>query len=203
MGDEDGRTIPGQYAAELARFYQAHAQWLYGHAYLRTRRYRDLDAARETAEELVQDTFEAAARSWKTLRDRALGQQRAWLLATLAHKDTDQFRRRKLWRIKLPELHRRYQAAEPDPGHQDPEQQALFALALKKTTEGIEGLPEEQRAIALMKWNDHMTEVEIAAELGRAKGDVTAQVRKIRRKLIDGLGPYYPFAEADGEGEAS
>ncbi len=203
MGDEDGRTIPARYTAELARFYRTHAQWLYGHAYLRTQRYRDLDAAREVAEELVQDTFEAAARNWKTLRDRALGQQRAWLLATLAHKDTDQFRRRKLWRTKLPELHRKYQAAEPAPEQQDPEQQALFALALEKTAKVIESLPDEQRVIALMKWNDHMTEAEIAAKLGCAKGNVTAQVRKIRSKLIDGLGPYYPFAEDDGEGEAS
>jgi DNA-directed RNA polymerase specialized sigma24 family protein len=54
-----------------------------------------------------------------------------------------------------------------------------------------------------MKWNDHMKEAEIAAELGCAKGTVAAQVHEIRRKLIDGLGPYYPFAGDDGEGEAS
>ena len=198
MGGEDGRQIPEHYAAELVRFYQAHAQWLAGHAYLRTSRDRDLAATRELAEDLVQDTFEAAARDWKTLRVLVPEQQRAWLRNTLWHKDTDQFRRRKVLRLKLPELHRRYQAAEPDP-----EQQALSALALKKTAQIIEGMPDEQRVIALMKWNDHMTEAEIAARLGCARGDITAQVRKIRSKLIDGLGPYYPFAEDDGEGEAS
>ena len=99
MGDEDGSKIPAQYAAELDRFYKAHADWLYGHAYQRTHRYRDLDAARETAEELVQDTFEAAAGNWKRLRDLAPAQRRAWLCTTLANKSTDQFRRRKLWRL--------------------------------------------------------------------------------------------------------
>jgi RNA polymerase sigma factor (sigma-70 family) len=125
-------------------------------------------------------------------------QQRAWLRNTLSHKDTDQFRRRKAWRLKLPELYRRHQAAEPDP-----EQQALSALALEKAAKIIEGLPDEQRLIALMKWNDHMKEADIAARLGCVKGYVTAQVRKIRGKLIDGLGPYNPFAGDDGEGEAS
>ena len=199
MGDDDGRQIPAQYAAELARFYRAHARWLAGHALLRTRRDRDLDAAGELAADLVQDTFEAAARDWKTLRVLVPEQQRTWLRNTLEHKDTDQFRRRKVWRLKLlPELRRRYQAAEPDP-----ERQALAALALGKTAQLIKGLPDEQRDIALMKWNDHMTEAEIAARLDRTKGYVTAQVRKIRKTLIDALGPYYPFAGGDGEGEAS
>jgi RNA polymerase sigma-70 factor, ECF subfamily len=198
VGDEGGRQIPAQHAAELARFYQANAQWLAGHAHLRITRDRDLVAARELAADLVQDTFEAAAREWKTLRVLVPAQQRAWLRKTLWHKDTDQFRRRRVWRLQLPELHRRYQAAEPDY-----EQQALNELALEKTAQLIEGLPDEQRVIALMKWNDHMTESEIAARLGCTREDVTAQVRKIRRKLIDGLGPYYPFAGDAGEGEAS
>lgn len=156
--------------------------------------HRDPGARRD----LVQDAFEAAARDWKTVRVLVPAQQRAWLRNTLWHKDTDQFRRRKVWRLILPELHRRYQAEEPDP-----EQQALDAVALERALEIIEGLPDEQRVIALMKWNDHMTEAEIAAKLGCARGDVSAQVRKIRRKLIDGLGPYYPFAGDAGEGEAS
>jgi DNA-directed RNA polymerase specialized sigma24 family protein len=54
-----------------------------------------------------------------------------------------------------------------------------------------------------MKWNDHMKGSEIAAELGCAEGTVAAQVHEIRRKLIGGLGPYYPFAGGAGEGEAS
>ena len=146
-----------------------------------------------------QDTFEAAARDWKTLRELDQGQQRAWLRNTLSHKETDQFRRRRVWRLKLlPELRRRYPAAEPDP-----EQQALSALALERAAKLIEGLPDEQRVIALMKWNDHMTEAEIAARLGCERGEITAQVRKIRGKLIEGLGRYYPFSGDDGGGQAS
>jgi RNA polymerase sigma factor (sigma-70 family) len=198
VGDEDGRRITELHAAELGLFYDAHARWLFGHAYLQTQRDRELAAAPELAADLVQDTFEAAARSWETLRSLTPTQQRVWLRSTLSHKDTDHFRRRVVLRRKQPELHRKYQAAEPDP-----EQQALDELALERAAKIIEGLPSRQKIIALMKWNDHMKESEIAAAVGCTKGAVTAQVHQIRRKLIDGLGPYYPFAGDDGEGEAS
>jgi RNA polymerase sigma-70 factor (ECF subfamily) len=198
VGDDDGRRIPEQYAEELGCFYDAHAGWLFGHAYLRTQRDRELAAARELAADLVQDTFEAAARNWETLRSLAPGQQRTWLRTTLSHKETDHFRRRVLARRKQSELHREYQAAGPDP-----EQQVLSALRLERIAEIIKSLPPRQQKIALMKWNDDMTEAEIAAELDCAKGTVAAQVHEIRRKLIDGLGSYYPFAGDEGEGEAS
>lgn len=198
MVGDDGRKIPEQYAGELACFYDAHAGWLFGHAYVRTRRDRELAAVRELAANLVQDTFEAAARDWETLRGLAPGQQRAWLRNTLSNKETDHFRHRAVFRRKQAELHRKYQAAEAGP-----ERQVLSALALERAVKVIDGLPDRQKRIALMKWNDHMKESEIAAELGCAKGTVAAQVHEIRRKLIDGLGSYYPFAGGDGEGEAS
>ena len=103
-----------------------------------------------------------------------------------------------MFRRKQAELHRKYPAAEAGP-----ERQVLSALALERAVKIIDGLPDRQKRIALMKWNDHMKESEIAGELGCAKGTVAAQVHEIRRKLIDGLGSYYPFAGGDGEGEAS
>ena len=196
--DDDDRAIPDHYAAEVADFYQTHARWLFGHACLRTSLDRELVASRDLAADLVQDTFEAAALDWETVRGLAPAQQRAWLRTTLSRKETSHFRRRAAFRRKQPELHRKYQGAEADT-----EQQALCALALERAAKIIEDLPGRQRKIALMKWNDHMKGSEIAAELGCAEGTVAAQVHEIRRKLIDGLGPYYPFARDDGEGEAS
>jgi RNA polymerase sigma factor (sigma-70 family) len=197
VGDDDTK-IPAHYAAEVACFYEAHARWLFGHAHLRTQRDQELAAARELAADLVQDTFEAAALAWETLRNLAPVQQRAWLRTTLSHKETDHFRRRVAFRRKQPELHDKYRAAESDPEHQ-----ALSAIALERAAKIIEDLPARQKKIALMKWNDHMKGSEIAAALGCAQGTVAAQIHEIRRKLIDGLGPYYPFAGDAGEGEAS
>jgi len=191
VGDDD-RNIPAYYAAEVARFYAMHAGWLFGYACLRASGDRELGA------DLVQDIFEAAALDWETVRELAPPQQRVWLRITLSQMVSSHVRRQVGFRRRQPELHHRYQAAEPDP-----EQQALSAVALERAAKIIEGLPGRQKRIALMKWIDHLKEAEIAAELGCARGSVAAQVHEIRRKLIDGLGPYYPFVGDDGEGEAS
>jgi DNA-directed RNA polymerase specialized sigma24 family protein len=73
--------IPQRHVAELTAFFAAHDRWLFGHACVRTR------GGHELAADLVQDTFEAAARAWPTLRGYASTRQRAWLLGTLVHKD--------------------------------------------------------------------------------------------------------------------
>jgi RNA polymerase sigma-70 factor, ECF subfamily len=190
VGDDDTK-IPERYAAEVHQFFVAHDRWLFGHARLRT-------CDRELAADLVQDTFVAAALAWGTLRELTEGQQRAWLRTTLSYKQTSDYRRRLTFRRKQPELHRRYQAAGDDT-----EQQALSAIALKRAAKIIEDLPGNQKKIALMKWNDHMKGSEIAAVLGCAEGTVAAQIHEIRRKLIQGLGPYYPFAGDDRDGGAS
>jgi RNA polymerase sigma-70 factor (ECF subfamily) len=198
VANSDGTGIPEEHAVELADFYKANARWLFGHAYLRARRDPELPAVRETAADLVQEAFVAAACDWGTVRGLTVEQQRGWLRRTLAHKETDAFRRRRRLRNLLPQLMDRYQPADADP-----ERQALCVAALEKAVETILRLPARQRDIALMKWNDHMTESEIAAELGCTKGAVGAQVHEIRRKLMEGLGRYYPFNKDGGTGEAS
>ena len=189
--DDDDVKIPEHYAVEIRQFFVAHDRWLFGHACLRT-------SDRDLAADLVQDTFEAATLAWGTLRELTDMQQRAWLRTTLSHKEISNYRRRMALRRRQPELHRRYQSAEADT-----EQQALSAIALERAAEIIEGLPGTQKRIALMKWNDHMRGSEIADALGCAEGTVASQIHAIRRKLIEGLGPYYPFAEDDREGGGS
>ena len=73
--------IPRRHVAELTAFFATHDRWLFGHACVRAR------GDRELAANLVQDTFEAAARAWPTLRGHASARQRAWLLGTLVNKD--------------------------------------------------------------------------------------------------------------------
>jgi RNA polymerase sigma factor (sigma-70 family) len=191
VGDDD-RRIPAHHSAEVARFYPVHAGWLFGYACLRASSNRELGA------DLVEDTFEAAALDWETVRELTPAQQRVWLRTTLSRKVSSHLRHPAAFPRRQPQLHHWYQAAELDPG-----QQALSAVALERAAKVIEGLPDRQKRIALMKWIDRMRESEIAAELGVTKGTVAVQVHEIRRKLIDGLGPYYPYAGNDGEGDAS
>ena len=183
--DDDGEVrIPACHVAELADFFAAHDQWLFGHACVRTR------GDRELAADLLQDTFEAAARAWNMLRGHPDRRQRAWLLSTLAHKDISDFRRQEAFRRRQPAIHARYQ-----PTAADTEAEALNAIALARARELIDDMPPRQREIALLRWQDHLRIAEIAARLGVAEGTVHAQLHSARRKLIAGLEPYYPTGE--------
>jgi RNA polymerase sigma factor (sigma-70 family) len=196
--DEGDRKLSVPHAVGVAGLYKTCAPWLFGHAYVLLQQDPELDAVPELAMDLVQDVFEAAALAWDTVGKLAPAQQRKWLRTTLSRKATSHFRRRVSFRRKLAELHRRYQAAESDP-----EEQALDELAVEKAMKIIDELPARQRSIALMKWDVHMKEAEIADELGYSKGTIAAEVGEIRRKLRGGLGPYYPFAEDEGKGQES
>lgn len=190
MDDSDKVRLPRRHVAELSSFFVAHDRWLFGHGYLRTR------GDRELAADLVQDTFEAAARAWTSLRGRAANQQRAWLLSTLVNKDISDFRRRETFRRKQPDIQSRYQGATADTAAQ-----ALNSIALKHAREIIEDMPPRQKKVALMRWQDHMKASEIATELGIAEGTVHAHLHTVRVKLVAGLERYYPFG-TDNERES-
>jgi RNA polymerase sigma-70 factor, ECF subfamily len=192
MGDDGGVRIPLRHVAELSCFFAAHDRWLFGHACVRTR------GDRELAADLVQDTFEAAARAWAMLRERATGRQRAWLLGTLANKDVSEFRRKEAFRRRQADIQARYQATAADTAAQ-----ALNAIALRRAREIIEDMPPRQQKIALMRWRDRMKAAEIAAELGVTEGTVHAHLHTARAKLIAGLERYYPFASDSGRGAQS
>jgi RNA polymerase sigma-70 factor, ECF subfamily len=192
MDDSDEPRIPQRHAAELSAFFAAHDRWLFGHACVRTR------GDRELAADLVQDTFEAAARTWATLRGHAEDRQRAWLLGTLANKDISDFRRKQAFRRRQPDIQARYQAAAADTAAQ-----ALSAIALERAREIIGEMPPRQQEIALMRWQDRMKATEIAAALGVAEGTVHAHLHTARGKLVAGLEQYYPFGRDDGKGAAS
>jgi RNA polymerase sigma factor (sigma-70 family) len=181
--------LPPRHVTELSSFFAAHDRWLFGHAFLRTR------GDRELAADLVQDTFEAAARAWTKLRRCAGSQQRAWLLGTLANKDISNFRRREAFRRKQPDILARYQGATPDTAAR-----ALNAIALEQARKIIENMPPRQKKVALMRWQDHMKASEIAAELGIAESTVHAHLHTARGKLVAGLERYYPFGIDNGRG---
>jgi RNA polymerase sigma-70 factor, ECF subfamily len=191
VDDCDETRIARCHVAELSCFFAAHDRWLFGHASVRTR------GDRELAADLVQDTFEAAARSWAMLREYASARQRAWLLGTLAKKDISDFRRREAFRRRHAAIHARYHATEADTAAQ-----ALNAIALGRARQIIDGMPPRQKEISLMRWQDHMKAAEIAAALGVAEGTVHAHLHTARAKLIAGLERYYPFGSG-GEGTAS
>ena len=67
----------------------------------------------------------------------------------------------------------------------------------------IKDMPEQQHAVAVLRWQQGMKQTEIAAALGMAEKTVSVHLHRARRRLIAQLGPDYPFASDDGEGRAS
>ncbi len=195
MGN-DHRITPHD-AAELAACFRAHASRLFGHACVLARGDRAL------ADDLVQATFEAAARVWQTLRGLAEEQLRGWLRSTLANIAASGFRREAAFLDRLPQIEAGYRGTQADPSEQAPSEQALSAIALDRCWRIIREMPKGQHVVAVLRWQLGMKEAEIATVLGIAESTVSARVYRARRKLIEQLGPDHPFARDDPEGGSS
>jgi RNA polymerase sigma-70 factor, ECF subfamily len=186
VGD-DG--ITPHHADELARCFTAHASGLFGYACVLARGDRAL------AEDLVQTTFEAAGRTWPTLRGMAGKQLQSWLRSTLANIAASSFRREAAFRDRLPRIEIRYRRTAADPL-----EQAFSSIVLDRCWRIIREMPERQYRVAMLRWQLDMKEAEIATVLGVAEKTVSAQLHRARRKLIAQLGPDHPFACDDPEG---
>ena len=186
MSDEQ---ISRRDAEELAECFTAHARDLFGYACVVARGDRAL------ADDLVQAAFEAAGRAWWSLRCMAEDQRRGWLRATLANIAVSGFRREAALRDRLPRIEASYRRAMPDTPAQ-----AFSALALQRCWQIIQGMPERQHVVALLRWQQDMKESEIAAVLGIAEKSVSVHLHRARRKLIAQLGPDYPFSCDEREG---
>jgi RNA polymerase sigma factor (sigma-70 family) len=201
----EGKISPHE-AAELALCFQAQARDLFGYACVLTRGDRAL------ADDLVQAAFEAAGQAWQVLGDLVEDQRRSWLRRTLANIAVDGFRRETAFRNRLPRLdvlHRKVQAAPPEqappeqaPPEQAPPEQALPSIALERCWQIIQGLPERQHAVALLRWQLDMKESEIATVLGMAEKTVSGHLQRVRRGLIAELGPDHRLDGDAPEGAA-
>jgi RNA polymerase sigma-70 factor (ECF subfamily) len=186
----EGRISPRE-AEELAACFKANARDLFGHACVLTRR----DGA--MAEDLVQAAFEAAAEAWQVLGDLTEEQRRGWLRRTLANIAVDGFRREAAFRDRLPRIEALYRKIQADP----PEQ-VLSSIALERCWRIIQGLPQRQHAVALLRWQLDMKESEIAQVLGMDEKTVSVHLYRVRRKLIGQLGPDGPVDGDDPKGAA-
>jgi len=112
----DDHKITPHDAAELAACFMAHARRLFGFACVLARGDRAL------ADDLVQATFEAAARVWQTLRGLAEEQLRGWLRSTLANLAASGFRREAAFRERLAKIERGINPDAPWPQQQQQQQ---------------------------------------------------------------------------------
>ena len=179
-------------AQELEACFRANARDLFGRACVLTRGDEAL------AHDLVQGAFEAAARSWQALRDLAEEQRPGWLYRTLASIAMNGFHREAALRDRLPRIEIRYRKIQAGP-----EEQAFSSTTLERCWQVVRSLPEQQHAVALLRWGLDMKEAEIAAALHIADGTVSSHLSRVRRKLLKQLGPDYPFGNGAPEGASS
>ena len=195
----EGRISPRE-AEELAACFRAYARDLFGYACVLTRRDRGM------AEDLVQAAFEAAAEAWHVLGDLTEEQRRGWLWRMLASIAVDGFRRETAFRDRLPRIEALYQKIQAPPEQAPPEQappeQVLSSIALERCWRIIQGLPQRQHAVALLRWKLDMKESEIAQVLGMDEKTVSVHLYRVRRKLLLQVGTDHPFDGDDPEGAA-
>jgi RNA polymerase sigma-70 factor (ECF subfamily) len=187
----EGQISPHD-AQELDACFRAHARELFGYACWLTRGDQAL------AHDLVQAAFEAAALAWQALRGLAEEQRRGWLRRTLANNAVNGFRREAAFRERLPRIETRYRKTQVDPS-----EQAFSSIALERCWRIIRSLPEQQHAVALLRWGLDMKEGEIAAALNIAEKTVSVHLCRVRRKLLLQLGADYPFENGAPEGGSS
>lgn len=186
-----GKFSPHE-AQELEACFRAHARHLFERACVLTRGDQAL------AHDLVQAAFEAAAMTWASLQGLADEQQRNWLYRTLANIAVNGFRREAAFRDRLPRIETLYRKVQVDPL-----EQAFSSIMLERCWQVIQGLPERQHAVALLRWGLDMKQDEIAAVLSMSSKTVSVHLSRVRRKLLAQLGGNYPFDGDTPEGASS
>ena len=131
----------------------------------------------EVAKDVVQDTWESAARGLKRLDDPA--RFRAWLYAIASRKCTDALRGK--YRGQRLAEKAQAMADEPADAERDNNDRLDVAAALKR-------LPAEQRVAISLYFGEEMSVAEIATATGVPEGTVKSRLFAARKVLRENLG---------------
>jgi RNA polymerase sigma-70 factor, ECF subfamily len=172
-----------------------------------------LTSDRGTAEEVVQETFLALWNRAETF-DPAAGSLAAWLHAIARNRTIDRLRAAG----RRPSLVALSAAAAPDedatqalerlvsdgsivggarpaPG---PEQAFESAGVQEAIGHALAGMPDDERTVILLAYQEELSQSEIAARLGWPLGTVKTRTRRALQRLRKGLGAEFgPGAELD------
>jgi RNA polymerase sigma-70 factor (sigma-E family) len=126
----------------------------------------------QTAEEVVQDAFEAMHFSWRRLRDteKAL----SYLRQTIVNKSRSVLRHRKVVEMHPP---------KPAPDEQSAEHAALTLIERSAVTSALRALPERQREAIVLRYYGDFCEADIAKAMGISKGAVKSHTARAMAAL--------------------
>jgi RNA polymerase sigma-70 factor (sigma-E family) len=126
----------------------------------------------QTAEEVVQDSFEAMHLAWRRLREneKAL----SYLRQAIVNRSRSVLRHR-----KVVELH----APKPAPDEQSAEHAALTLLERSAVTSALRTLPERQREAVVLRYYGDFSEADIAKAMGISRGAVKSHTARAMAAL--------------------
>jgi RNA polymerase sigma-70 factor (ECF subfamily) len=143
------------------------------------------------AEDLVQITFQEAARAWDTLGQRTSMERRKWLYKVLHNKLVDEWR--KTCHIDL---------TPDDPrcgSPPDPAEAAEQSVALAQCWTHISRMSKKRQQVAFLTWQMGWSTYEIATHLGITQSTVRGHLHVVRQRLRADLGHLISATENEDE----
>ena len=137
---------------------------------------------RETAEDIVQETFLRAFRRRKEYR--AIANFSTWLFTIAGNLAKSELRRRKRWRFLSLNWDEETETGIDIPDEsQRPDTVTETSLADRQIQEAIESLPANYRKVVLLRDVEGLSYQEIAEIVGRPVGTVKSRVNRARLRL--------------------
>jgi RNA polymerase sigma-70 factor (ECF subfamily) len=154
--------------------------------------YRMLGNATD-AEDAAQEAFLRAFRSLGGYdASRAFS---TWILSIAAHYCIDRIRRRRMTEVSL-------DAVAPlrwnPPAQADPEARVDRAADAERVRAGLAALPEDYRAVVILRYWHDMGYGEIAAILGESESAIKSRLHRARRRLAE----FLPAGEGQADSRA-
>ena len=130
----------------------------------------------QTAEEVVQDAFEAMHKAWRRLRDseKAL----SYLKQSVVNRSRSVLRHR-----KVVDLH----APKPAPDEPSAEHAVLMLLERSAVVSALRALPERQREAIVLRYYADLSEADIARAMGISRGAVKSHTARAMAALKSNL----------------
>jgi RNA polymerase sigma-70 factor (sigma-E family) len=131
----------------------------------------------QTAEEVVQDAFEAMHKAWRRLREeeKAL----AYLRQTVVNRSRSVLRHRKVVDLHPP---------RPAPDEPSAEHAALALIERSAVAAALRHLPERQREAIVLRYYADLSEADIARAMGISRGAVKSHTARAIASLKSVLG---------------
>jgi RNA polymerase sigma-70 factor (sigma-E family) len=126
----------------------------------------------QTAEEVVQDAFEAMHLAWRRLRERE--KALCYLRQAIVNRSRSVLRHRKVVEMHQP---------KPAPDEQSAEQAALTLIERSAVASALRSLPARQREAVVLRYYGDFREADIAKAMGISRGAVKSHTARAMAAL--------------------